>query len=538
MADTFVPISGSQSAALVLTETDRALIDQLRDGIVERGQIRAARVETRASSPADTKRARLDRNQEALEGLLEQAIASPAVRGVLVAAGHDIVDLRDAGARGTWARDVAPAITSIRPQAERETEEHRREAIREAARAISDIGAERRTDPEGRWIDTLEQRARTVPGGDASDKQTAVRLIEWAEEAMGAVSDPVAATARAALVQHAFEQELESGGARRPDRLRSAMRSVMEDDESGRYVRPEVERTGPSEANRITAADNAESVAARRQMDDFTSANQPGDAAAPAPGLVARLRDYFGRREPLQAGVPSGSGEQDDIPETLKRRYAVHVSEDRKTIELFEAGAKNAAITLDARSISTPHNEGAVIADVIALARDRGWQTLKVSGTAEFKDAVWLEASKAGLIAQHDPSSAIQAAYNKWDSERSANQVQQAVPTRAQIPAPRRSDELVQAFDAKGPDERLADPRLRNAQLELMIGIRTAEKELKRPIAEMPDVAKALTAAVRDQLASGRMFDAPFVKADQRKGVQRQVSNPKIEADRIPPPRV
>ena len=205
-------------------------------------------------------------------------------------------------------------------------------------------------------------------------------------------------------------------------------------------------------------------------------------------------------------------------------------------IELFEAGAKAPAITLDAKSISTKYNEGAVIADIILLARDRGWQTLKLSGTAEFKDAVWLEASKAGLVTQYEPSSAVRAAFAKWDQDRAPNQVQQASPSSAQ--GPRRDDGLAQAFSSMSAEERLADPRLRNAQLELMVGIRTAERELKRPFAEMPEVAQALTAAIREQLVQGRRFDAPFVGPETAKRAVRQESNPKIDADRIPPPRV
>ena len=198
------------------------------------------------------------------------------------------------------------------------------------------------------------------------------------------------------------------------------------------------------------------------------------------------------------------------MPDALKRRYAVHVSRDGQTIELFEAGAKAAAITLDAKSIRTSHNEGVAISDIILLARDRGWQALKVSGTAEFKDAVWLEASKAGLSVQHDPSSAARAALAKWDQERPANQIQQDGSARTREQGAQRGDELAQAFAAKSAEERLADPRLRNAQLELMIGIRTAEKELKRPIAEMPEVTQALTAAVPRTAGAGNDVRRPF----------------------------
>lgn len=83
----------------------------------------------------------------------------------------------------------------------------------------------------------------------------------------------------------------------------------------------------------------------------------------------------------------------------------------------------------------------------------------------------------------------------------------------------------------------MADPRFRNAQLVLAIGIRSAEKELGRPIAEMPDVAKAMTAAIREQLAAGKVFDAPFVKPSQPTPVPRPVAAPRIEPERVASPR-
>jgi hypothetical protein len=293
-------------------------------------------------------------------------------------------------------------------------------------------------------------------------------------------------------------------------------------------------------ANRIEAPDAEETASSLRQVAEFAEhlASATVAPATPGPTLFARARAFLqdrGDKEVPAAPIDDDAG--DGVPEALRQRYAVHVSDDRKTISLFEKGSKTAAITLDGHSIMTPHNEGVVIADIVALARDRGWQALKISGTAEFKDAVWLEANKAGLTVQHEPSAAIQAHFAKWERDRPENRIQAATPARPDGPARTTGDELGAAFAAKTSEERLADPRFRNAQLELMVGVRTAEKELGRPIADMPDVLQALTAAVRQQLAHGRVFDAPFVKAEQRKAVTRQVTNPKIDADRIPPPR-
>jgi hypothetical protein len=551
----------SRNAVAVLNETDRALLEQMRERIAERSQIRRTPADGGVADRRETKRARLERNQEQLEELFDEAVARPAVARALKESGYDAADLRQAGLRDTWARDVAPAISATQTTASRELDQQRRDAVAQAARAMIDLRLDNRTPSTDRWFDDLERSARASLGGErASEKQVAQRLVEWAEEAMSAVSDPVATTARTILIQHAFAAELTGewqGQRRREPALRVALEhagmspgATPRGEElanadaplaaKSRPATQRVEADGPEEPNRVFAPDDGESLPARRQIADLTEAARKAANTQPAtdPGLFGRLRGYWGAK--AQAAPPDRTSQADDgepLPDVLKRRYAVHVSRDGRMIELFEAGAKAPAITLDAKSISTKHNEGAVIADIILLARDRGWQTLKLSGTAEFKDAVWLEASKAGLVAQHEPSSAMRAAFVKWDQERPANEIQQAARTRGQEQAPRRDEGLAQAFAAKSAEERLADPRLRNAQLELMIGIRTAEKELKRPIAQMPEVAQALAAAIREQLAQGRMFDAPFVIPEAPTRGAKQAATPRIEADRISPPR-
>ena len=288
--------------------------------------------------------------------------------------------------------------------------------------------------------------------------------------------------------------------------------------------------------NRIEAAEDDGSDQPRHQVEDFAELVAEQAMGGQGNGILGRLRAMLGRRDAAGEDGADRDGEGATVPEALRRRYGVHVSDDGRTIELFEAGAKAAAITLNAKSIRTSHNDGVVVADVIALARDRGWQTLKADGSAEFRDAVWLEANKAGLTVHHQPSPAIQAAFEKWERERPQNQVAPAATQRDRANRPEQQD-LGLLFTTKSPEDRLADPRLRNAQLELMVGIRMAEKELGKSIAAMPDVQRAMTAAVGQQLVSGRVFEAPFLQLARTRTVARPIDSPTIDADRIAPPR-
>lgn len=425
-------------------------------------------------------------------------------------------------------------------------------------RAIAEVGADERPGSADRLVHDLEDQVRVSVGqGAGTDAAVASLLFDRVERVIDIAPAPIADELRQALVRRAYEAELEDDTApRHRDRVGREPAGVMAGDEEGRYAVPErirraeqdlrateeaAERQvdGPrrnDRVNRIEAADGARSEQADRQVEEFVELVREPTRIATASdrsGLLSRLRDFVSRRDVEVVGQGAPDADEATIPEALRRWYGVHVSDDQRKIELFETGAKAAAITLDSRSISTPHNEGAVIAHVVALARDRGWQTLKVDGTAEFKEVIWLEATKVGLAVTHQPSPATLAAYEKWNRERPENRAQRA-PRQGTEAQQQGREDLGTLFAARSPEERLADPRLRNAHLELVAGIRTAEKELGRSIGELPEVRRALTAAVGQRLSSGKVFEAPFLTPDRVHPTVKQINNPTIDGDKIP----
>ncbi|WP_242187127.1 LPD7 domain-containing protein [Sphingomonas sp. CARO-RG-8B-R24-01] len=505
---------------------------------------------------------KIDVNQDRLNEALESVLKSPSLSSAFTKAGYDPDELRSLGEDGAWDSDVADAVYFVRSGLNRHEVAARQEAVSQQVTAMEQAGVDQRPSMADRLVTEFEGQVRAdIAGRDRVDEsEVASRLADRVEQLIAMAPEPIAEQLRQALVRRAFEAELDADGAPVPrDRLGSELGMILAgDDEDGRSPIPTRVRRAERDlelaedarghqdirqhegSNRIEAPDGASSEQSAEQVREFVELTaEPASRAAEAHGVgfLGLLRGMLRPGDTETVVTALAADDDSTIPEALRRRYGVHVSDNQKKIELFERGAKIAAITLDARSISTSHNEGVVIADIVALARDRGWQTLKVDGTAEFKDAVWLEANKVGLAVNHHPSSATQATYEKWDRERPDNKVQQAPGAQAEgVPRPARQD-LASLFAEKNPEDRLADPRLRNAQLELMIGILTAEKELGKTIGEMPDVQRALTAAVGQQLANGKVFDPPFVKPEQTRPAARQVVNPTIKADTIPAPR-
>lgn len=259
---------------------------------------------------------------------------------------------------------------------------------------------------------------------------------------------------------------------------------------------------------------------------------KPGTAKPDDGGFMKQLGDRFFRRNEQTASATPPDAKRsdesavetarkpkladdkcelaDDIENRVKARYTVVATNQGKKVELYEQGIDKPAISLDAKSISTTADRGAVVQDVVTLARDRGWQTLKVSGSATFKDEVWLEASKQGIKAAHEPSPRMQAEFDKWKQLQPGNTVADARPDAPG--APLRKEDLGQLFTRLSPQERLADPRFQNAQLELAVTNRVAERETGNRLAQMPEVERALVGLIAAQLSNGKVFDTPHVK--------------------------
>lgn len=77
------------------------------------------------------------------------------------------------------------------------------------------------------------------------------------------------------------------------------------------------------------------------------------------------------------------------------------------------------------------------------------------------------------------------------------------------------TNDIGDQFLAADAQTRLADPRMRNAQLQLQVGLKVAEREAGRSINDMPEIAAKLVNTVSEQLRAGKIFDAPRIMPDQ-----------------------
>jgi len=110
---------------------------------------------------------------------------------------------------------------------------------------------------------------------------------------------------------------------------------------------------------------------------------------APA-ATPAAERPQGAKTTSVGASPSASSPDHTAIPEDVRRHF-VQVGNRY----FFRDGAR--AFTDRTAKLTTPSENTQVIADLVAIARARGWQHIAVSGTPRFRKEAWLAAQVAGL---------------------------------------------------------------------------------------------------------------------------------------------
>lgn len=174
------------------------------------------------------------------------------------------------------------------------------------------------------------------------------------------------------------------------------------------------------------------------------SANKAEEQAAQAAvdrGLQAQLDEdqrRRGRREQEQAGVNTvdvnRTGKELERGEfIMPRRIAQAYTEvDGK----FFAKDSNRVMFEDrGNKLATSTTDKAAIADMVALAKAKQWESLKLTGSQEFRREAWLQAESQGIRTQgYTPKQADLAALESMRQERSTNSI---TPLQERKPAQR-----------------------------------------------------------------------------------------------------
>jgi hypothetical protein len=264
------------------------------------------------------------------------------------------------------------------------------------------------------------------------------------------------------------------------------------------------------------------------------------------PGIGERFREGAAKvAETLRKDDEKRREAWEIFGEKISKHYLV-VREDKR-VGLYEPTSKTAAIVIDRHKISTPHESGAAIADAVKLAVDRGWTSIKLDGSAAFKDAVWLEAKKYDLKVGHAPSPIVRAEFERWRETNALRPLPATISDPAVAPsgptpqvktpattsAPEQTRDLGRDFISKTAEQRLSDPLLRNAELSARAARDLAAQRFGHDDGRLKVAYASVDKLISDQLRRGHQFSTPKV-AQQIRATPKPYADPhKFERHRI-----
>jgi putative DNA primase/helicase len=146
-----------------------------------------------------------------------------------------------------------------------------------------------------------------------------------------------------------------------------------------------------------------------------------------------------GERPPEGSG--SAASRDHAVPEAVRRHF---VQVDNRYY--FSDGAL--AFTDRTRKLTTPSENTQLIADLVSVAKARGWERIAVSGTERFRREAWLAAQREGLAVTGYRASRFEQAQLVRQLERTrstraeSNDAAKGAPTRAMSSSPAESRAL------------------------------------------------------------------------------------------------
>ena len=147
--------------------------------------------------------------------------------------------------------------------------------------------------------------------------------------------------------------------------------------------------------------------------------------------------------QPVVKAPPQRPGKPAEAEEdTVAKRHGLYTADRGKTRTYFaDYRQKQEVMRAEPARIRTRHDDRQTVAAVLDLAQARGWQTLRLRGTEDFRREAWVQAQVRGIATEgHKPSEtdrqelARRQAALKPAAAESAPAAAKPVPVRAASP--------------------------------------------------------------------------------------------------------
>ncbi len=146
-----------------------------------------------------------------------------------------------------------------------------------------------------------------------------------------------------------------------------------------------------------------------------------------------------------------------EVPEHLKSRM-VAVDAQRFRLAGYEMGAhllrytapdnpKTVLFEDKGKSIHTARDDKQTIQDMLDIAKAKGWDSIKISGSQEFRKEMWLEAESRGIATKgYKPSPEDLMMLERKREERATNSIAEAEKLKQQSAVPERPDSTIKTI--------------------------------------------------------------------------------------------
>ncbi len=198
---------------------------------------------------------------------------------------------------------------------------------------------------------------------------------------------------------------------------------------------------------------------------------------------------------------------------------------------------KEAVATLTPDRIKAKDRDS--LPDLIRLAKENGWTSIKVSGDAEFQRAAYLAASAQGIkVDGYKPDEKTRAAAEREQARQAGTPDNQARSTRTanqardtKEQAEPRSD-LAERFRRQSDVQNAKDPELRKAQSHVALAMAVATERFPDDHAKRREFVAERKEEVAARLGRGEAIAGIEVKTRQEQRVREMAQDQRLQKSR------
>lgn len=198
----------------------------------------------------------------------------------------------------------------------------------------------------------------------------------------------------------------------------------------------------PPEYQPDTAPRRTETAAAQKQ----TAERPPIVETETAAPTVEKSKPVTG----LEYEVPAYLKDRYIMADTQKLRIGEYQFGAHSLKYLSQDNAKTVLFEDKGKTLHTARNDQQTVQDMLAVAQAKGWDSIKISGSQEFKQQMWLEAESRGIATKgYKPSPEDLAVLEQRRSEHSTNSIAEAERLKQMSAAPEHAGSTVQTIPAE-----------------------------------------------------------------------------------------